>query len=154
MVDDRALQAASDHGLAHRVITHGAVRSVAEAAAARGVEVPDVVKSLVVRRGEDDHLIVLVPGDRDLSWPKLRTLLGVSRLSLPDAATALAVTGYERGTITPLGLDLPVVVDERLVGREITLGTGVHGRAIAVSADALITAYDALVADVTDPARD
>jgi Aminoacyl-tRNA editing domain len=45
----------------------------------------DVVKTLVVRCGEDDFLFVLVPGDRVVSWPKLRALLGVSRLSLPDA---------------------------------------------------------------------
>lgn len=148
---DRALQAAEDRGLEHRIIAYGQVRSVAEAAEARGVEVADVVKSLVVRRGEGDHVIVLVPGDRSLSWPKLRTVLGVNRLSLPDAQAALAATGYERGTITPLGLELPVIADERLRGREVTLGSGVHGRAIAVSADALITAYDAVVADVTDP---
>jgi len=41
---------------------------------------------------------VLVPGDRAISWSKLRTLLGVSRLSMPDAAVAREVTGYERGT--------------------------------------------------------
>lgn len=48
------------------------MRSLAEAARARGVAPADVVKTLVVRRGEDDFLFVLVPGDRALSWPKLR----------------------------------------------------------------------------------
>ena len=90
-------------GVAHRVIRHGPVRSLAEAAQARGVEPRDVVKTLVVRRGDDDYLFVLVPGDRTISWPKLRALLGVSRLSMPDAVTARDVTGYERGTITPFG---------------------------------------------------
>ena len=42
-------------GLPYRVLVHTApVRSLAEAAAARGVDVVDVVKTLVVRRGEDD----------------------------------------------------------------------------------------------------
>jgi prolyl-tRNA editing enzyme YbaK/EbsC (Cys-tRNA(Pro) deacylase) len=108
------------------------------------------VKSLLVRRGEDDHLLVLVPGDRSISWPKLRALLDVSRLSMPDADTAFAVTGYRRGTITPLGLDFPVVVDELLVGTDITLGSGEPGVAIAVGADELILAYSATVADVAD----
>lgn len=116
----------------------------------RAVPVAAVVKSLLVRRGEDDHLLVLVPGDRSISWPKLRAVLGVSRLSMPDAKTALAVTGYERGTITPLGLDLPVVVDERMRGEAITLGSGVHGVAIGLDADAIIASYSAIVADVSD----
>jgi len=97
---------------------------------------------------------VLVPGDRAISWPKLRTVLGVSRLSMPDAATARDVTGYERGTITPLGsaVPWPVIADERVRGREITLGAGEHGTAIAVQADELVRLLAATAADVTDPA--
>ena len=121
-----ALAAAEAAGVEHRVIRHGPVRSLAEAAQARGVPPADVVKTMVVRRGPDDFLFVLVPGDRTISWPKLRALLGVSRLSMPDAATAREVTGYERGTITPLGSTVawPVVADERILGRQITPGCG------------------------------
>jgi Cys-tRNA(Pro) deacylase len=151
--EEPALAAVEAAGLAHRVIRHGPVRSLAEAAQARGVEPADVVKTLVVRRGADDYLFVLVPGDRTISWPKLRTLLGVSRMSMPDAAAALAATGYERGTITPFGSSTawPVVADERLGGREVTLGAGTHGVAVAVDADAALAALGATVADVTDP---
>jgi Cys-tRNA(Pro) deacylase len=150
---DRALAALDEAGLTYRVIEHGPVGSLAEAAAARGVEPADVVKTLVVRRGDDDYLFVLVPGDRAISWPKLRALLGVSRMSMPDAAAAKDATGYERGTITPFGSlrPWPVVADERLAGREVTLGAGEHGVAVGVSADAAVTALAATVADVTDP---
>jgi Cys-tRNA(Pro)/Cys-tRNA(Cys) deacylase len=146
-----AIAALDAAGLAYTLVEHGRVGSVAEAARARGVEIPDVVKTIVVRRGEDDHVFVLVPGDRVIAWPKLRTLLGVSRLSLPDAAAAKAATGYERGTITPFGstTPLPVVADERLRGRRISLGAGVAGAAVLVDADAALTALGARVADVT-----
>jgi hypothetical protein len=87
-----ALAAVEAIGLPHRVIRQGPVRSLAEAARARGVAPADVVKTMVVRRGEDDFLFVLVPGDRTISWPKLRALLGVSRLSMPDAEVARQVT--------------------------------------------------------------
>jgi Cys-tRNA(Pro)/Cys-tRNA(Cys) deacylase len=151
--EERALAAVEAAGLAHRVIRHGPVRSLAEAAEARGVQPAAVVKTLVVRRGDGDFLFVLVPGDRTISWPKLRELLGVSRMSMPDAATALEATGYERGTITPFGSTTawPVVADERLMGHEVTLGGGAHGVALAVDAAAAVNALDATVADVTDP---
>jgi Cys-tRNA(Pro)/Cys-tRNA(Cys) deacylase len=151
--DTPALQALRELGLEHSVIRHGPVRSLVEAADARGVEPADVVKTLVVRRGEDDHLLVLVPGLRTISWPRLRTLLGVSRLSMPDAAAARAATGYERGTITPFGASRawPVVADERLRGRRITLGAGAHGVAVALDADAALAALSATVADISDP---
>lgn len=153
MTLERALAALDALGLPHRVIRHGTVRSLAEAAAARGVEPADVVKTLVVRRADDDYVLVLVPGDRTIAWPRLRALLGVSRLSMPDAATAFAATGYERGTITPFGASRswPVVADERLLGREVTLGAGTHGAAVAVDAAAMVAALGAIVADVTDP---
>ena len=72
----------------YRVVRHRRVASLAEAAALRGVRPADIIKTLVVRRGDDDYLFVLVPGDREIAWPKLRAHLGVNRLSMPDAATA------------------------------------------------------------------
>ena len=151
--ETRALGAMAATGVAHRVVRHGRVGSLAEAAVARGVAEQDVIKTIVVRRSDDDYLFVLVPGDRTISWPKLRALLGVSRLSMPDAATALAVTGYERGTITPFGSShaWPVVADERVRGRVVSLGAGAHGVAVIVDADAAIIALAATAADVTDP---
>jgi Cys-tRNA(Pro)/Cys-tRNA(Cys) deacylase len=147
-----AFDALADAGIAYRAIAHGPVRSLPEAAAARGVAIADVVKTIVVRRADDDFLFVLVPGDRVISWPKLRAMLGVTRLSMPDAATAKAATGYDRGTITPFGSTRawPVIADERLRGRAETLGSGTHDAAVAVDADAAVAALDAVWADVTD----
>jgi Cys-tRNA(Pro) deacylase len=145
------LAALQELGIEHRVTRHGPVRSLEEAAAARGIDPRDLVKTIVVRRGDDDYVFVLVPGDREFSWPKLRALLGVSRLSMPDAATAKDVTGYERGTITPFGSTpaWPVIADEAIVGRTISMGGGAHGVGITVAADDAIGALGATVADVS-----
>ena len=112
----------------------------------------------MVRRGDDDYLFVLVPGDREISWPLLRAHLGVSRLSMPDAAAAKEATGYERGTITPFGAahtgsdaPWPVIADSTMVGRTVSLGAGAHGVAVTVAADDVIAALGAEVADVTEP---
>lgn len=150
-----ALAAAEAAGLTHRVIQHGPVHNLAGAARARGVAPADVVKTLVVRRGEDDFLFVLVPGDRTISWAKLRALLGVSRLSMPDAEAAREATGFERGTITPFGSvkPWPVIADGRIRGRAITLGAGEHGLALAADANEIIRVLAAKVADISDPGK-
>jgi Cys-tRNA(Pro)/Cys-tRNA(Cys) deacylase len=150
----RAVAALNASGIPYTLTRHGPVSSLAEAAAARGVRPEDIVKTIVVRRGEGDHLFVLVPGGRQISWPKLRALLGVNRLSLPDAALARDVTGYERGTITPFGslAALPVIADATVVGRPVSIGAGAHGVAALVDADALVGVLGATVADVTDAA--
>ena len=149
----RALAAADGLGLDYEVTRHGPVRSLQEAAAARGVPPAAVVKTLVVRLTDDDFRLVLVPGDREISWPKLRALLGVNRLSMPPADVAKAATGYERGTITPLGSTTawPVIADAAMSGR-VSLGAGAHGVAVTVDAARLVEALGAQVADVTEPA--
>ena len=155
MSDDssaRAVAAAESLGLAHTVTRHEPVRSLEEAATARGLEPSAIVKTIVVRLADDDYRFVLVPGDREIAWSKLRAVLGVNRLSMPSAQVAFEVTGYERGTITPLGSTTawPVVADASLSG-PVSLGAGAHGVAVTVDAAEAVQKLDALVADVTDP---
>lgn len=154
MSEERAVAALDASGITYEIHRHGRVSSLAEAAAALGVDPSGVVKTLVVRRGEDDFLLVLVPGDRTISWPKLRALLGVQRLSMPDAAVAQQVTGYERGTITPFGTlrPWPVIADSRVTAGPVSIGAGAHGVGATVDGAELVRVTGAQVADVTEVA--
>jgi len=129
-------------------------RSLEEAASILGITPSDIVKSLVVKRSDDTFLFALVPGDRQIAWPKLRAVVGVNKLQLPTAEVALENTGYERGTITPLGSTTawPVFADSRIVGKRVSLGAGEQGLSLFVDADALIAALGATVADITTEA--
>jgi Cys-tRNA(Pro) deacylase len=150
VVDNPALLAVTTSGLAHQVVEYGRVASVEQAAVARGVALDRVIKTIVVRRGEGDLLMVLVPGDRVIDWAKLRKVCGVSRMSLASAAEALAATGYAPGTITPFGSTnaLPVIADASMGGLA-SIGGGDHGVAINLDASELIAFFGAQVADVT-----
>jgi Cys-tRNA(Pro) deacylase len=152
--DTPATRAVGASGLDHRVtVLDPPARSLEEAAEREGVPPEAKVKTLVVRRAEEDYVFVLVGGGRVIDWPKLRAHLGQSRLSMPDADDALRVTGYARGTITVLGSqrELPVVMDQALAGREISVGGGAHGVAIRVDADAFADHVGAEIVDVTKP---
>ena len=135
----------------HVVIRHGRVHSLEEAAEARGVDPSAVIKTMVVRRGQDDYIFTLVPGDRVIDWPKLRDVVGQRRLSMPDAEEALEVTGYVRGTITPFGAEgsWPVFADEQLVGTVVSIGGGAHGVSITIDGTTLIEILGATTADIT-----
>ncbi|HKH09126.1 MAG TPA: YbaK/EbsC family protein [Agromyces sp.] len=150
---ERVRAHAAARGLDIEVVARPAARSLEEAAELMGITPADIVKSLVVKRSDDTYVFALVPGGRKISWPKLRAVVGVNKLQLPDASLALAATGYERGTITPLGSTnaWPVVVDETIAGRRVSMGAGEHGRSLFVDADALVAALDATVADISDP---
>jgi prolyl-tRNA editing enzyme YbaK/EbsC (Cys-tRNA(Pro) deacylase) len=156
MVDDltdgvrRMLADAEQRGLAVELRRRSVAHSLEEAAELLGIAPSDIAKTIVVRRSSGDYLFVVIAGGTQISWPKLRLLLGVSKMKLPDAAEALLATGYERGTITPIGSDpnWPVIIDRRLVGHRAALGAGGHGYSAFVEIDDLVRAYDATVADI------
>lgn len=149
-----AIDAVEAAGVPFTVMRTERARSAEESAAFQGIELGDLLRTIVVRRGDDDFLFVLVPAGRRFDWPKLRALLGVTRLSLPDADEARAVTGYERGTITPFGSSRawPVLADATIVGRpRVAIGGGDHGVNLHLAADDLVRATRATVADVSVP---
>jgi Cys-tRNA(Pro)/Cys-tRNA(Cys) deacylase len=153
--DTPATRAARDLGLEHEVRVIERARSVEEAADRLGVDPERLLKTLVVRRAEDDHLLVLVPGPRRIDWPSLRRHLGVSRLSLPNADSAREVTGYERGTITPLGAraGLPVLADASIAGTgRVAIGAGAHGVSVLADADERLAVLGAELVEVTEDA--
>ena len=94
------------------VVLEDSARTAVEAAAAVGVEVGAIVKSLVFRDSTDPAhppVLVLVSGDNRCD----EALLGVTRA---DAATVREVTGYAIGGVPPIGHPAPLrtVVDEQL----------------------------------------
>jgi Cys-tRNA(Pro)/Cys-tRNA(Cys) deacylase len=129
--------------------------SAEESASLQGIELGQLLRTIVIRRGADDYVFVLVPGGRRIDWPKLRAHLNTRRLALPDAEEAKDATGYERGTITPFGSShpWPVIADTSLgaVGDQVAIGGGAHGVNMHMAAADLLRATEATVADVTEP---
>ena len=151
-VDTPATRWLTEHGVAHRVVVTQPASSAEESAQFQQIELRQLLRTIVVRRGENDSVFVLVPGGRRFDWPKLRAHLGVSRLSLPDAEEAKQVTGYERGTITPFGSTnaWPVIADKSIESLDkVAIGGGQRGVNIHISPAELVRATDAAVVDVT-----
>jgi Cys-tRNA(Pro)/Cys-tRNA(Cys) deacylase len=152
-VDTPAVRAASSAGLRFEVVRTDRPNSAEESAALQGIQLGQLLRTIVIRRGTDDYLFVLVPGGRQIDWPKLRRHLGVKRLSLPDQEEAERVTGYERGAITPFGAaeSWPVIADTAVRTFEtVAIGGGARGVNLHMAPDELIRAVDAQIADIAD----
>jgi len=149
------VQAIGAFGLRHTVVRTRPANSPEESAELQDIPLGALLRTLVVRRGEDDYLFVLVPGGRRFDWPKLRAHLGVKRMTMPDAEEARAVTGYERGAITPFGATRawPVIADASVLGHEtVAIGGGARGVNLHLAPDDLIAHLEADVADISSPA--
>lgn len=94
--------------------------TAAEAAAAVGVEVGAIVKSLVFVAVDDDDarepVLALVCGDNRADLDALAAELG-ARIEKADAKTVKEATGYSIGGVPPLGHPAPVptVIDRDLL---------------------------------------
>jgi Cys-tRNA(Pro) deacylase len=146
-----ALEAA---GVPFRVVRTEIARNAEESAELQGIPLGSLLRSILVRRAADDYVFVLVPGGRRFDWPKLRSFLGTNRLTLPDAEEAKAITGYERGAITPFGAlrAWPVVADASIEALEVVaIGGGARGVNVHLAPADLVAATGATVVDVTAP---
>jgi prolyl-tRNA editing enzyme YbaK/EbsC (Cys-tRNA(Pro) deacylase) len=122
-------------------------RTAAEAAAAVGVEVGQIVKSLVFVDAEGP-VLCLCAGDRRVDTSKLGT--DVRQANGDEVREA---TGFAIGGVPPLGHDRPVrtVVDSSLQRFPIVwCAAGTPNAVFSVSTEALIGAIpDAIVQDIS-----
>jgi len=146
-----AIEAATAAGIAFEVVRTQPAGSAEESADLQRIPLRALLRTLVVRRATDDYLFVLVPGGRRFDWPKLRAHLGVKRMTMPDADEARAVTGYERGAITPFGAAkaLPVIVDAVALAEPlVAIGGGARGVNLHLAPRELVEKLGAEVVDV------
>jgi prolyl-tRNA editing enzyme YbaK/EbsC (Cys-tRNA(Pro) deacylase) len=107
---ERVAAALAAAGLDAEIRRFGAgTRTAADAAAAVGCDVGQIVKSLVFARA-GAPVLVLCGGDGRVDEARLG-------LEKADAATVRAATGYAIGGVPPLGHPAPIetLVDERLL---------------------------------------
>lgn len=149
-----AIAALEVAGVPFRIVRTEIARSAEESARLQGIALGSLLRSILVRRAADDFLFVLVPGGRRFDWPKLRALLGTSRLTLPTEEEAMAETGYARGAITPFGArrPWPVIADASIEGLTVVaIGGGARGVNVHLAPVDLVAATGAQVVDITIP---
>lgn len=126
-------------------------RTAADAAAAIGCELAQIVKSLVFI-ADGEPIVVLVPGDRVVDEHHVRATLNVGSLSKASADAAKAATGYAIGGTPPFGHDrkLPVLADRGLLDHELVwAAAGGPAEVFSVDPHRLVEAADATIVQVT-----
>jgi Cys-tRNA(Pro)/Cys-tRNA(Cys) deacylase len=69
--DTPALRALAGSDLRYQIVRTKRARSAEESAELQEIPVRALLRTIVVRRGEDDYLFVIVPAGRRFDWPKL-----------------------------------------------------------------------------------
>ena len=136
--------ALANHSIPHRLFRHtGPVHSLEQAAAERGQQPHQVVRSILFRLHEGVYAMVLMAGPSQVDWRALRRFVGQSRLTMASAEEVLTVTGYPIGAVAPFGVAQPlrVLVDESVLAQEeISIGSGVRGTTVIMQVADLMRA--------------
>jgi Cys-tRNA(Pro) deacylase len=100
--------------------------------------VPDhqVIKTLVFETEQQEPLLVLMHGDREVSTKQLARIIGAKQISPCDAAAAQRHTGYQFGGTSPFGTrrQLPVYVEKTILElQKIYINGGKRGFIIEIT---------------------
>jgi prolyl-tRNA editing enzyme YbaK/EbsC (Cys-tRNA(Pro) deacylase) len=129
-------------------------RTAPEAAAAVGVEVGAIVKSLVFRCG-DEAVLALVSGANRADEARLGEAFGAP-VGRADAGFARAATGFSIGGVPPFGHPAPLrtVVDEDLLAFEVVwAAAGTPHAVFPIAPDELARLAGGRVLSLAAPAR-
>jgi prolyl-tRNA editing enzyme YbaK/EbsC (Cys-tRNA(Pro) deacylase) len=125
-------------------------RTAADAAAAIGCDVAQIVKSLVFRKQSGGALLVLTSGRNRVDEAKVGELVA-EPIAKADAAFVREVTGYAIGGVPPAGHPAPIdtLVDRDLLPLgEVWAAAGTPRTVFPIGADDLVRLTGGRVADV------
>ncbi len=118
-IDTPVTRLLAEKEIPYRLLPHDEpVFTVATAAAQRGVNAEEMVKSILLRDKDHRYVMACVTGPSRLDPKAVRSFLGEGwkRLTFASAAEIEAVTGYVQGAVNPLCLPagVPVIFDRAI----------------------------------------
>ncbi|ATY84993.1 proline--tRNA ligase [Kyrpidia spormannii] len=93
-----------------RFLTPGA-KTIEELRDRYGLD-PETIIKVLVYRVDDRPVAVAIRGNDEVNEVKLKRLLGARRVELADEETVRALTGTGFGSVGPMNLNMPLVVDD------------------------------------------
>lgn len=123
-------------------------RTVQEAASAVGCDAAKIAKSIVFVC-DGDPVLVLASGAHRIDPNKVADVLDCAEVRQASADEVRVATGFSVGGVAPFGHDLPVVLDETLLGFDEVWAAGGDGNTLfRVEPQKLSDCIRAHVADV------
>lgn len=154
MKKTNAMRVLENEGISYEVHQYGYDEqdlSAEKVADALGVERERIFKTLVLRGETTGVLLALLPAGTEVDLKRLAEAIGDKRVELVPLKEVQALTGHERGAVTPLALSkkYPIVVDETAeLWSTVGISGGKRGIEITLSPDDLLRITSATTADI------
>jgi len=108
----------------------------------------EICKTILVKQKKEFYALFLRGSDK-IDFKKLKSLIGKTSIASHDEA--MKVTGVEPGAICPLLLEVPVIVDNRVLGLDkLNFGSGNHLYGVELASVDLPRVLDYRLADIAE----
>lgn len=108
-------------------------------------------KTLVAKGDKTGALVFCVPVAAEIDLRRAATLTGNKKIEMIHVKDLLALTGYIRGGVSPIGMKkkFPTYVDESALAHdEITVSSGMRGAQLLINRETLLRFIGAKCADL------
>ena len=153
----RGIQYLKQSGVAHQIVKYDHKEKGAKfAAEAAGFPLAQTIKTLVAVMDAATFILVLMPGNSELSMKKIAKVCGAKRAAMADETSASRLTGYLVGGISPFGTKkrLPVIMEAALQNYpEVMINAGQRGTMVKLAPADIIRTLDATLAALCKPIK-
>jgi Cys-tRNA(Pro) deacylase len=150
------LEFLAEHEVDHEFVAPGLpMPTVPAAAAAIGVNVEQILKTLLFHDRNGGFVVAIACGTGRVDRARLAAVTGFQKLRVADAPDVLRVTGYPAGGVAPLALPphLPVIVDSAVMALPVAWGgAGREELLLRVVPADVVRLNNARVAEIVAPA--
>ena len=111
-----------------------------------GLPYAQVFKTLVAKGDKTGPVVFCIPCDGEIDLKKAAALTGNKKIEMIHVKDLLALTGYIRGGVSPIGMKkkFPTYIDESCLSHEeITVSSGQRGAQLLLNTAALVNFTEA-----------
>lgn len=117
------------------------------------IPVDHSVKTLVARGDKTGVIIACLPGDQEINLKKLASLSQNKKVEMVPLKEVLALTGYIRGGVSPLGMKkrYPTFLEQSVMEKEhIICSAGQRGIQLYLTPEDLVKAVGCIIGPLAD----
>lgn len=117
-----------------------------------GIPPEQSFKTLVLKGEKTGYSVACIPVNCELDLKKFAQTLGDKKAEMIHVKDLLALTGYIRGGVSPIGMKkiFPTYFDESCLGfTEIAVSAGICGCTLIINTKDILSATDGKTADIT-----
>jgi Cys-tRNA(Pro) deacylase len=141
------------NGVWFKIIEKESTVHTADAAAATGIPLERVTKSLVFLDENNNPVLAIIPGNCMVNKGKLKNILAVKNVELVPFEQAEKYSGYEPGATPPVCHRniKKVVIDQKVMSHQTVFGGGgSRKKLIELKPEDIQKLNNAIVADITE----